>query len=166
MQTPATATIRYATPADAVPVRRFVFDILCEYGVPADPDGSDADVMEFGRPRDARVIHLVAEADGTPVGSAILTPYPDSRVKLSKLFVQGGYRGTGIGRRLLHRAVDEARAHGYREIFLTTRALYREAVGLYESEGWIRGADQPPPGPDRLYYLALDGQSTPVAATE
>jgi hypothetical protein len=25
-------------------------------------------------------------------------------------------------------------------------------VRLYERAGWTRGPDQPPPGPDRLYY--------------
>lgn len=149
------ARIRYATPADAVAVRRFVFDILAEYGIPADPDGSDADVMEFGEPRDPRVVHLIAEADGVPIGSAILTPYPQGRVKLSKLFVRSDRRRGGIGRNLLRRAVAEARDRGYREIFLTTRGVYREAVSLYEAEGWARGPDQPPPGPDRLYRLPL-----------
>ncbi|MCP2336339.1 GNAT family N-acetyltransferase [Actinomadura rupiterrae] len=149
-------TIRRARPEDGKPIRRMVFDVLCEYGVPADPDDSDADVMAFGESKVPGVVHLVAEAGGKPVGSAILTPYDARRIKLSKLFLGPGSRRRGLGRALLAAAVAEARAAGYAEIFLTTRGLYREAVGLYEANDWLRGPDQPPPGPDRLYFLRLD----------
>ena len=136
-------TIRHARPEDGRPVRRFVFDILNEYRVPADPDDSDADVM------------LVAAVDGEPIGSAPRTPYGDSEIKLSKLFLKPEFRGLGLGREMLERAEDEARQRGYDRISLGTRALYVEAVRLYERRGWTRGPDQPPPGPDRLYYRDL-----------
>jgi GNAT superfamily N-acetyltransferase len=148
-------TIRLARPEDGRPVRRFVFDILNEYRVPADPDDSDADVMEFGAPADERVVHLVAEVDGEPIGSAILTPYGDGEIKLSKLFLKPEFRGLGLGSEMLARSEDAARERGYRRISLGTRALYVEAVRLYERRGWTRGPDQPPPGPDRLYYRDL-----------
>jgi predicted N-acetyltransferase YhbS len=122
--------------------------------------------MEFGRPRNPRAIHLVGDVDGTPVGSVILTPQGRDTVKLSKLFVHSSFRGAGLGRSLLHRAVAEAKARGYQEVFLTTRALYREAVNLYESEGWIRGPDQATPGPDRLYYLTLTHPTQRVLAAK
>jgi GNAT superfamily N-acetyltransferase len=148
-------TIRHARPQDGRPVRRFVFDILNEYHVAADPDDDDADVMEFGAAADERVVHLVAEVDGEPVGSAILTPYGDGEIKLSKLFLKPAFRGLGLGREMLQRAEAEAARRGYRRISLGTRALYVEAVRLYERAGWTRGPDQPPPGPDRLYYRDL-----------
>jgi putative acetyltransferase len=148
-------TIRHARPEDGRPVRRFVFDILNEYHVAADPDDSDADVMDFGASADERVVHLVAEVDGEPIGSAILTPYGDSEIKLSKLFLKPEFRGLGLGREMLERAEGEAKQRGYGRISLGTRALYVEAVRLYERRGWTRGPDQPPPGPDRLYYRDL-----------
>jgi GNAT superfamily N-acetyltransferase len=147
-------TIRHARADDGRPVRRFVFDILNEYHVAADPDDSDRDVMEFGAPADG-VVQLVAEVAGEPIGSAILTPYKDGEIKLSKLFLKPEFRGRGLGREMLHRAEDEARERGYRRISLGTRALYREAVRLYERAGWQRGPDLPPPGPDRYYYRDL-----------
>jgi GNAT superfamily N-acetyltransferase len=150
-----TWTIRHARPEDGRPVRRFVFDILNEYHVPADPDDDDADVMEFGAPADERVMHLVAEVDGEPVGSAILTPYGDGEIKLSKLFLKPEFRGLGLGREMLARSEAESSERGYRRIFLRTRERYAEAVRLYERVGWTRGPDQPPPGPDRLYYRDL-----------
>ncbi len=147
-------TIRHARPEDGRPVRRFVFDILNEYRVPADPDDSDRDVMEFGAAADG-VVQLVAEVDGEPIGSAILTPYGADELKLSKLFLKPEFRGLGLGSEMLARSEGEARERGYRRISLGTRALYVEAVRLYERRGWTRGPDQPPPGPDRLYYRDL-----------
>jgi GNAT superfamily N-acetyltransferase len=152
--------IRRARPEDATAIRRMVFGVLCEYGIPADPDGSDADIMDFGGPRKQGVVHLTAETGGEPVGSAILTPHGADRVKLSKLFLRSDQRGRGLGRKLLTAAVAQARLAGYAEIFLTTRGVYHQAVNLYESSGWLRGPDQPPPGPDRLYYLPLDHAGT------
>lgn len=148
-------SIRRAVPEDGVAVRRFVFDILCDYGIPADPDDSDSDVMHFGEAGREGVIDLVAEIDATVVGSAILTPFRMRDVKLSKLFVVADMRGRGVGRTLLNSAIDEARAAGYRCIEINTRAVYREAVSLYERSGWERGPDKPGPGPDRVYYLPL-----------
>jgi putative acetyltransferase len=149
-----TWTIRHARPEDGRPVRRFVFDILNEYHVAADPDDDDRDVMEFGAPAGG-VVQLVAEVDGEPVGSAILTPYRDGEIKLSKLFLKPAFRGLGLGREMLERSEAAARERGHRRIFLRTRALYTEAVRLYDRAGWTRGPDQPPPGPDRLYYRDL-----------
>jgi GNAT superfamily N-acetyltransferase len=100
-------------------------------------------------------VHLVAEVDGEPIGSAILAPYGDGEIKLSKLFLKPEFRGLGLGREMLERTEAEASKRGYRRIFLRTRDGYAEAVRLYERAGWTRGADQPPPGPDRLYYRDL-----------
>jgi GNAT superfamily N-acetyltransferase len=111
--------------------------------------------MEFGAPADERVVHLVAEVEGEPIGSAILTPYGDGEIKLSKLFLKPEFRGLGLGRELLERTEAEASERGYRRIFLRTRERYAEAVRLYDRAGWTRGPDQPPPGPDRLYYRDL-----------
>jgi GNAT superfamily N-acetyltransferase len=149
-----TWTIRHARPEDGRPVRRFVFDILNEYRVAADPDDSDADVMAFGAAADG-VVQLVAEVEGEPIGSAILTPYGEAEIKLSKLFLKPEFRGLGLGKEMLRRAEAEASERGYRRISLGTRALYVEAVRLYERSGWLRGPDQPPPGPDRMYYRDL-----------
>ena len=55
-------------------------------------------------------MQLVAEVDGEPIGSAILTPYGDGEIKLSKLFLKPEFRGLGLGREMLERSEDEARA--------------------------------------------------------
>jgi ribosomal protein S18 acetylase RimI-like enzyme len=129
-----------------------VFRTFVEYGIAADPDEDDRDIMSFGQPKD-NVVEMVTVFGDLPVGSAILTSNGDSRVKLTKLYLDRNFRGFGAGRAMLDTAVATAKSMGYDEIFLKTRALYKEAVELYESTGWARGADQPGPGPDRMYYI-------------
>ena len=112
--------------------------------------------MAFGTAGGGPVAEFVAEVDGHAVGSVALSPRGEGVAWLSKLFVDAAYRGRGLGRALLARAVEEARARGCRRIELETRTIYREAVHLYEATGWVRGPDLPPEhGPDRTYALDL-----------
>jgi putative acetyltransferase len=148
--------IRRAVAADGPRVQAFVFATLRAYGIEPDPEGLDADVMAFGTAGDGPVAEFVAEVDGQAVGSVALSPRGAGVAWLSKLFVDAAYRGRGLGKALLARAVEEARARGYRRIELETRTIFREAVRLYESTGWVRGPDLPPEhGPDRTYFLVL-----------
>ena len=152
------AVVRRAVPSDGPAVRTFVFDTLRSYGIEPDPDGLDADVMAFGAAGAGPLAEFVADVDGSPVGSVALSPKEAGVAHLSKFFVDAHYRGRGLGRLLLARAVEEARRRGYRRIELETRTAYREAVHLYEATGWQRGPDLPPGyGPDRTYWLQLEG---------
>ncbi len=156
---PAAPTMRRATPEDGPAVREFVFATLRSYGIEPDPEGLDADVMAFGTATDPRVLELVVEADGAAVGSVAIAPHEREGPEtghLSKFFMDARYRGKGLGRPLLQRAVEEARALGYRRLVLETRTAFAEACHLYESSGWRRGPDLPPGyGPDRSYMLEL-----------
>lgn len=144
--------IRSARLEDAIAIRKMVFKTFVEYGIAADPDDDDRDIMCFGVPK-ANVVELVTVFGDVPVGSAILTSGDDGRVKLTKYYLDKDYRGFGAGVAMLQTAVATARQLGFKEIFLKTRARYKEAVQLYESTGWVRGADQPGPGPERVYAI-------------
>jgi putative acetyltransferase len=157
--------IRRAVPNDGPVVREFVFATLRSYGIEPDPEGLDADVVAFGTAGDGPAAEFVAEVDGRAVGSVALSPRAEGVAWLSKLFVNAAYRGRGLGRALLARAVAEARARGYRRIDLETRTIFLEAVHLYEATGWLRGPDLPPDhGPDRSYSLYLSGNQTVESA--
>lgn len=56
---------------------------------------------------------------------------------ISRLFVAPEARGTGVGRRLLAHAVDQARADGWHPV-LDVMALNESAVRMYDALGWRR----------------------------
>jgi GNAT superfamily N-acetyltransferase len=135
-------TVRQATPDDLVIAEAIICVALAAYQLPFEPDGRDADVKLFGR----RVEHddLVAEIDGSPVGVASVGPHGDAGVAwVSKVFVHVSARRKGVGRALLHRVHDAARARGYQRIGLRTRVIFKEAIALYESEGYSAAPTSP-----------------------
>jgi len=150
----AKTVIRRAMPSDGEAVRRFVFDTLRAYGVEPEPDDHDKDVMTFGQdpePIDA----FVADVEGVAVGSVMVTPRADGVGWLSKFFVDRAFRGRGIGRALLERAVAAARERGYKRLALDTRTYFKEAIHLYEATGWLLSAGESHPPCDAYYYLDL-----------
>jgi ribosomal protein S18 acetylase RimI-like enzyme len=50
--------------------------------------------------------------------------------------VQPAYQRTGIGRRLLHAAIDEGRNAGAQRLYLETNHMLTPAIRLYESLGF------------------------------
>jgi putative acetyltransferase len=143
--------IRRAEPADGDAVRKIVFDTMREYGVEADPEGIDRDVMAFGQPA-AGVMAFVVEVDRCVVGSVIVTPRGNGRATLSKFFLSDAHRGRGIGRTLLATAVNAARDAGLIGLDLDTKSVFREAIRLYETTGWKSIPQTDPDSPCELLY--------------
>ena len=90
-----------------------------EQGVPLELERDESDP-------DCR--HLLAcSADGTPVGTARLTPAG----QIGRMAVLREWRGRGIGRRLLNGLLDIAAQSGKKEVFLnaqcTAGTFYRLA---------------------------------------
>ncbi|PNH10045.1 N-acetyltransferase 14 [Tetrabaena socialis] len=56
--------------------------------------------------------------------------------ELRRMSVAPGYRGLGIGRKLLEVLVQQARDNSFRELILHTSSLQVPARKLYESAGW------------------------------
>jgi putative acetyltransferase len=164
---PENHTIRRATPADVAACAALVFAALREHGIEPEPDGADRDVFGLGSRGDlgARYVDLVAERPGGAiVGVACLEPW-DSGGWISKLFVAPEARGEGVGRALLGRLLDLARAEGLTVVGLRTRTVFTSAVRLYEAAGFTRQDEGPHAealvqrgvGEDRLYTCLLEG---------
>ncbi len=85
-------------------------------------------------------------ADNSPVGCVALIPLGHGVYELSKMAVSPLLRGGGLGRRLLHHAIAQARLLGATSLFLGSNTRLAAAVHLYESVGFrhVPPASLPP----------------------
>ncbi|MEM8886299.1 MAG: GNAT family N-acetyltransferase [Planctomycetota bacterium] len=90
------------------------------------------------------------------VGLVALRPI-DRGAEVKRLYVAPAGRGLGLGRRLAEHCIAEARARGYRDLWLDTLASMDAANHIYRSLGFVECApyyDNPLDGV-RYFYLGL-----------
>ncbi len=141
--------VRSLAPRDAPAVRDFVQVILLAHGL-----AGDRELLRYGLRGEALIAELVAAIDDVAVGTVTVT---QSRLRpdaawVSKLFVDPLHRGRRIGRALLARAVDDARAAGFQRIGLSTLPVFRDAIRLYEDTGWVRAPRRPTRTSELVYW--------------
>ena len=123
--------MRPATNTDGNAVRTLVFEVLREYGLSPDPEGTDADLPKIEEHyRDGWF--SVLEVDGQIIGSVGLLPHAGTVMELRKMYLHRDWRGRGLGRLLLNQALDEARKRGARRVVLGTARVLGEAVAWNE----------------------------------
>ncbi len=85
---------------------------------------------------------IVAEADGRVVGWASLNPFNPRKaydhVADISVYVERGWRGKGVGRRLLEWLVALARELGYHKMVLAALPFNEAGVRLYQRLGFTR----------------------------
>ena len=85
------------------------------------------------------------------VGTVALRNDGDGVYELTKMAVEPGLRGLGIGRALIEAALREYRALGGRELYLESNSVLQPALRLYESAGF---AHRPAPRAGTHYARA------------
>jgi ribosomal protein S18 acetylase RimI-like enzyme len=82
-------------------------------------------------------ILLVAIGDGALLGSALVFTRSDSTAaRLYSIAIAKAARGQGLGSKLLHRAEQQARAHGLASMRLEVAAGNSAAIALYRKLGY------------------------------
>jgi molybdate transport system substrate-binding protein len=130
--------IRPAQAADAAAVRGIVNATLAEYGIAADPAGTDRDLADLDAyyfSRGGGFIVAVA-ADGRLVGSCGIAPLEGGTWDLRKMYLAPDARGQGLGKRLLARILAFARSRGATRVELETASVLKEAISLYRQAGF------------------------------
>ncbi len=81
-------------------------------------------------------VFLLALADGEPAGLGGVRHLDTGIAEVKSMYVAPGFRGTGLGRRILAKLDEIALEHGCRAIRLDTSDYLTPAVGLYRSAGY------------------------------
>jgi putative acetyltransferase len=138
-------------------VRALVAEYQVSLGVDLEFQGFSAELAglpgAYAPPRGAL---LLATIDGAAVGCVALRPIDDTQCEMKRLYVRPAGRGFGLGRALAERAIDRARAAGYRRMLLDTLQTMGDAQALYRRLGFVDVPpyrDNPIPG---TRFLALD----------
>lgn len=124
---PATAAARWC-------VAQYFEELDRRFEAGFDPSASlAADDRDLVPPRGA---FLVASVDGEPVASGAVKPISRTVGSLKRMWVAGGVRGLGLGRRMLEALEDQSRKLGFTTVRLETNGSLTEAIQLYRSAGY------------------------------
>lgn len=136
-------SLRPITPADDVAMARIIRGVMPEFGADGpgfaihDPE-VDAMSAAYDRPGAA---YFVVELDGRVQGGGGVAPLdggPEGVCELRKMYFLPALRGLGAGAALMQRCLAEARALGFRQVYLETLRGMDAAQKLYERTGFRR----------------------------
>lgn len=134
-------TIRNIRREDNPIIARVIRSVLEEHGmnkpgtVYTDPTTDDLFSL-FQAPKSA---YYVVESKGEIVGGCGVFPtngLPEDCAELVKLYLLSSSRGLGIGKTLLEKCSEDAKAMGYQSLYLESMPELSTAIGLYLSLGY------------------------------
>jgi putative acetyltransferase len=133
--------IRNICQADNAALAKIVKNTLAEFGanhpgtVYYDPT-TDALYELFQK---ERAVYNVAELDGEIVGGGGIYPtdgLPDDTCELVKMYLLPQARGVGLGKLLIEKCIDQAKAKGFKKIYLETMPELKQALNVYAKFGF------------------------------
>lgn len=144
-------TIRTATAADAHEVQRCADEAYAPYVArigrrPAPMTADFAGQIALGR------VRVAVDATDAILGYAALLLTADGDALLESVAVFAAARGRGVGRALITRCEDDARAHGAAGLALYTNAAMVENLTLYPRLGYAEAARRREDGFDRVFF--------------
>lgn len=82
---------------------------------------------------DLTATHYVAVAEGNVVATLRLIEQPE-HTKIGRVAVHQAWRGKGVARKLIEKAMADAREKGHERFYLTAQS---DKLGLYEKLGFV-----------------------------
>ena len=79
---------------------------------------------------------FMAFVDGKAVGCCALLWMKPGRFEVAKMTVAEGYRGLGVGRKVLAYTIAQGKALGAESLYLETNDKLQDAIHLYEALGF------------------------------
>ena len=153
--------IRSWQPSDRQAAGEVIATVLAEYGLGWEPQGSDQDALEVETHYWQTGGEFWVVLDGEAVvGTAGYYPAHrgDLAVEIRKMYLRPEARGQGLGRYLLRQIEEAIQRRGFRQIWVETASVLKEAVQLYETSGYQPTDGVETPRCDRIYQKTLEPQ--------
>lgn len=134
-------TFRTILPEDNEQLAKIIRTSLEEFNVPkagtahSDPTTDDLHTL-FQTPGST---YFIAEENGKLLGGSGIYPterLPEGCAELVKLYLSESSGGKGIGKQLLEKCFESAKAMGYSQLYLETLPQLAQAVTMYEKAGF------------------------------
>ncbi|MCB9844812.1 MAG: GNAT family N-acetyltransferase [Phycisphaeraceae bacterium] len=130
--------VRIVHASDMDAMRSLLVEYARELGLSLCFRGFDEELASLpGRYAPPRGAMLVARDGEDDAGCVALHELDGATCEMKRLFVRPAWRGSGLGRELVLRVMDEARARGYERMRLDTLPVMNRAIRLYESMGFV-----------------------------
>jgi DNA-binding MarR family transcriptional regulator/GNAT superfamily N-acetyltransferase len=122
----------------SVPARTAVDRYFAELGrrFPEGFDPGDAPHQDAAAMAAPHGTFLLAIGDGEPVACGGVQPLGDGVGEIKRMWVDAGWRGAGLGSRMLRALEDAAAGLGHHTVRLDTNSTLVEAIALYERAGY------------------------------
>lgn len=133
-----------------------ISSVLSEYGLTQEPEGADRDVLEVETYYQNGEFWVV-ERNGKLVGTGAYYPIQrgHNAVEIRKMYLLAEVRGVGLGKFLLKELEQAIAAKGFDQIWIETASVLKEAVQLYERNGYQPGDGVETERCDRVYFKDL-----------
>ncbi|HEY9764665.1 MAG TPA: GNAT family N-acetyltransferase [Trichocoleus sp.] len=150
--------IRDWQPSDREAAFNVIRTVLSEYGLTCEPVDSDLDAFQV----EAHYLETggdfwVVEHQGRIVGTGGYYPIGrgEKSVEIRKMYLLPDVRGQGLGRHLLDTLEQTIQQRGFKEIWIETASVLKEAVILYEKSGYQPTSGVETARCDRIYVKHL-----------
>ncbi len=90
--------------------------------------------LQYGPPHGALI--LIYANRESPVGCFALRLFQQDICELKRMFLDKTFRGRGIGRQMMEKALEQAKALGYSKIRLDSLQNMKAAIALYQEFGF------------------------------
>ena len=81
-------------------------------------------------------IFIIAKDENNVIGCVGMKKLDEKICEMKRLFVNDNYKGKGIGKKLVERIIEEARAKKYEIMRLDTLDIMEKAINLYYKNGF------------------------------
>lgn len=129
--------LRTVRQEDVPSILALIDGVYAEYGCKLDAENEDRHLLEPGAYFRAEGGEFwVVEEDGVIRATVAVQLHADGASELKSLYVHSSLRRQGWGRRLTNLAIEHARRHESRRMFMWSDTRFAEAHRLYRSMGF------------------------------